>query len=79
MNISDIRAGSLALARFTFFFVAVAPHRVVLDVPALFASENTTTVSRNHTPEHIRSAAPTDKYQKSYIEIMIAVFFGRTR
>ena len=57
------RAGTCNLTH--FFFVSLKLHRTVCDVPKLFNSENSTTVSGNHTLEHIRSAAPTDKYQKS--------------
>ena len=54
------RAGTCNLNH--FFFVSLKLHRTVRDVPRLFIIENNIKVSGNHTPEHIRSAAPTDKY-----------------
>ena len=57
----------------------MSPHRLVLDAPEVFTNASIAKNSGNHIPKHIQSTAPTVKYQKSYVEITIAVFFGRTR
>ena len=54
----------------------MSPHRLVLDAPEFFTNANIAKNSGNHIPKHIQSTAPTDKYQKSYVEITIAFFLA---